>query len=126
MYGALSSSRKRFTATYAVAESCAPASISDTRPNSGMSFGVTFAQVVPPSSVTWINPSSDPAQMTLVVRFDGAIKKMTAYTSGPFISRVMGPPDGPIVLGSWGVRSGLIFVHGWPAFAVFQEGCDPT
>src|ERR1039458_6680533 len=96
MYGALSSSRKRFTATYAVAESCAPASISDTRPNSGMSFGVTFVQVVPPSFVTCTNPSSDPAQMTLVVRFDGAIEKMTPYTSGPFMWRVMGTSDGPL------------------------------
>src|ERR1700689_360829 len=121
MYGDLSSRRKRFTAMYAVAESCAPASMSETRPNSGMSFGVTFVHVVPPSFVTSISPSSEPVQITLVVRFDGAIEKMTPYTSGPFMSRVIGPPDGPMVLGSWRVRSGLIFVQFSPPFVVFQR-----
>jgi len=46
--------------------------------------------------------------MTLVVRFDGAIAKITPYTSGPFMSLVIGPPDGPIVFGSWRVRSPLM------------------
>lgn len=48
-----------------------------TRPNSGESFGVTLAHVVPPFCVTWINPSSEPAQMTFALRFDGAIVKTT-------------------------------------------------
>ena len=126
MYGALSSSRKRFTATYAVAESCAPASMRETRPCSGMSLGVTFVQVTPPSFVTLTRPSSDPVQITFVVRLDGAIAKITAYTSGPFMSRVIGPPDGPIVAGSCLVRSGLIFVQLCPPFVVFQRCCDPT
>ena len=76
MYGALSSSRGRFTATYAVAESNADASMRLTRPKSGMSFGVTFVHVLPPSFVTLMMPSSEPVQMTFVVRFDGAIAKM--------------------------------------------------
>src|SRR5579885_2030976 len=126
MYGALSSRRKRFTATYAVAESNADASICDTRPKSGMSFGVTFAQCAPPSFVTLINPSSEPAQMTLVVRFDGAIENTTAYTSGPFMSRVIGPPDGPMVFGSWRVRSGLMRSQLSPPFVVFHTCCEPA
>src|ERR1043166_6771523 len=42
------------------------------------------------------------------------------------MSRVMGPPDGPIVLGSWRVRSGLICVQSWPPSVVFQRCCPPT
>src|SRR5215467_12517422 len=126
MYGALASSRNFFTATYAVAESNADASMRLTRPKSGMSFGVTFDQVLPPSFVTCTMPSSDPVQITLTVRLDGAIAKMTPYTSGPFMSRVIGPPDGPIVFGSWRVRSGLIFSQLWPPFVVFQRCCEPV
>ena len=51
--------------------------MSDTRPNSGMSFGVTFVHVAPPSLVTCTSPSSEPVQITFVVRFEGAIEKMT-------------------------------------------------
>src|SRR5690349_5748490 len=40
------------------------------------------------------------------------------------MSRVIGPPDGPIVVGSWRVRSGLIFVHVCPPFVVFHRCCD--
>ncbi len=65
MYGARSSSSGRFTATYAPPGSNVDASIWLTRPKSGMSFGVTFAQLLPPSRVTWTRPSSDPAQMML-------------------------------------------------------------
>src|SRR3954454_20529345 len=40
------------------------------------------------------------------------------------MSRVIGPPDGPIVLGSWRVRSGLILSQLCPPFVVFQRCCD--
>src|SRR4051812_35160093 len=124
MYGALSSSRNRLTATYAVAESNAPASMMLTRPRSGMSLGVTLAQVFPPSLVTLMMPSSEPAQRTFVVRLDGASAKTVAYTSGPFMSRVIGPPDGPIVFGSWRVRSGLMRSQLWPPLVVLNTCCD--
>ena len=61
---------------------------------------------------------------TFVVRFDGPTAKITAYTSGPFMSRVIGPPDGPIVFGSCFVRSGLIFSQLCPPFVVFHRCCD--
>ena len=38
---------------------------------------------------------------------DGAMAKMVAYVSTPVWSRVMGPPEGPMVDGSARVRSGL-------------------
>src|ERR1044071_3895238 len=71
-----------------------------------------------------MRPSSEPAQIVVIVRFDGASAKITAYTSGMFMSRVIGPPDGPMVLGSWRVRSGLILSQLWPPFVVFHTCCD--
>ena len=35
--------------------------------------GVTLCQVFPPSRVTWISPSSVPAQMVPISTYDGAI-----------------------------------------------------
>ena len=71
-----------------------------TRPNSGISFGVTSAHFLPPSRVTWILPSSDPAQSTLTSTFEGASANTVAYTSGPFMSPVIGPPEWPSVFAS--------------------------
>jgi hypothetical protein len=85
-----------------------------------MSLGVTSAQVLPPSRVTWIIPSSDPVQITLTSIFDGARANTVAYTSGPFMSPVMGPPECPSVFGSCFVRSPLIRVQSSPLFVVFQ------
>src|ERR1041384_5188343 len=99
MYGAASLSSGRLTAAYAVPASSADASMMLTRPNSGMSFGVTSLQLLPQFLVTWIIPSSDPAHVTLTSRFDGAMANTTAYTSGPFMSPVIGPPEWPMVLG---------------------------
>src|SRR5688500_18985548 len=124
MYGALSSSRGRFTATYAVAGSNADASMMLTRPNSGMSFGVTFAHVFPPSRVTCTSPSSEPAHRMFTSRFDGPSANTVAYTSGPFMSPVIGPPECPIVFGSWRVRSGLIRSQLCPPLVVFHTCCD--
>ncbi len=111
---------------YAVAESNAEASMSETRPRSGMSFGVTLLHDLPASFVTLMMPSSEPVHTTLVVRFDGAIANSTAYTSGPFMSRVIGPPEGPIVSGSCRVRSGLMRSQLSPPFVVFQTCCEPA
>src|SRR5471030_245916 len=111
MYGALSSNRGRRTETYAVASLNGDASIWLTRPKSGMSFGVTFVQVLPPSRVTLTTPSSLPVQMVFTFFLLGPTEKITAYTSGPFMSPVIGPPLGPCVFGSWRVRSPLSAVH---------------
>ena len=77
MYGDLSSSSGRRTETYAVPTSNADASIWLTRPNSGMSLGVTFAHVAPPSRVRCTSPSSEPVQITFTSRFDGPMEKIT-------------------------------------------------
>src|SRR4030088_250483 len=126
MYGAMSSSSGRRTLTYAVPLSNEDASIWLTRPNAGIAGGVTFVHVRPPSRVTCTRPSSEPVQITRASRLPGPTLKMVPYTSGPFMSPVIGPPDGPIVLGSCRVRSPLSAAHVWPASVVRQSRCDDT
>ncbi len=81
------------------------------RANLGSVGGVTSVHVRPPSLVTYTIPSSDPVQMTDVSSGDGAIVKIVAYISGPFMSCVIGPPDCPRVFGSARVRSGEMRCH---------------
>ena len=57
-------------------------------------------------------------------RGEGAIVKIVANTSGPFMSPVIGPPERPGVFGSARVRSGLICVQLWPSSVVFHKCCD--
>src|SRR5207245_11460618 len=83
-------------------------SIRLTRVNLPRAFGVTSSQVAPPSRDTWTRPSSDPAHSTPAFTGDSAKAKIVPYHSVPVMSRVIGPPTGPSVAGSWGVRSGLI------------------
>src|SRR3990172_4198745 len=100
------------------------ASIWLTRENPGRSFGVTFVQILPPSFVTWTSPSSEPVQMTLTFFLPGPTEKITPYTSGPFMSPVIGPPECPCVTGSCRVRSPLIAVQFCPPLVVFHRRCD--
>ena len=69
--GFMSSSRSVFTAAYAVCVSKCPASILNMRAHGFITGGVTFVHLAPPSIVTWIMPSSVPAQSTLMSRGDG-------------------------------------------------------
>jgi hypothetical protein len=55
---------------------------------------------------------------------DGPMANTVAKISGPFMSRVMGPPESPRVDGSARVRSGLILVQLWPSLVVFHTCCD--
>ena len=48
------------------------------RGHSPIPLGVTFAQLFPASRVTWINPSSDPAQITPACTGDSAIVNTVA------------------------------------------------
>src|SRR5947208_5377715 len=89
-----------------------------------MSCGVTLVHVLPPSRVTCTRPSSDPVQRTFTSVFPGPIENTVAYTSGLFMSCVIGPPDSVIVFGSWRVRSPLIRSQVWPPFVVLQTCCD--
>jgi hypothetical protein len=60
------------------------------------------------------------------VRLEGPSAKTVAYTSGMFMSRVIGPPEGPSVFGSCRVRSGLIRRQLSPPSVVRQTCCDDT
>ncbi len=46
--------------------------------HSGMPFGVTFSQFLPPSRVTCTRPSSEPAQITPFVTGDSLKVKMVS------------------------------------------------
>jgi hypothetical protein len=48
----------------------------DTRVNSPSVGGVTSVQVLPPSRVRWMSPSSDPAQIRPFTRGDSASAKI--------------------------------------------------
>ena len=64
-------------AAYTVRSSNAEASSCETLLHGVSAGGVTFFHVLPPSRVTWIRPSSVPAQSTFTSRFEGA----RAYTT---------------------------------------------
>ena len=74
----------------------------------GIFLGVTFVQLFPLSFETYINPSSLPAQSTPCFTGDSAKVKISAYTSAPVLSFVIGPPLCFIVNESCRVKSGLI------------------
>ena len=71
-----------------------------TRPKSGMSFGVTFVHVLPPSRVTCTRPSSEPAQMMLTSVLPGASENTVRVDLGAV--HVVGdrPAGSRIVFGS--------------------------
>src|SRR6185503_9066970 len=69
--GFMSSSRIVFVAAYAVCVSKWPASMLKMRVHALIELGVTFFQTAPPLSVTWMLPSSVPAQITLMLLGDG-------------------------------------------------------
>jgi hypothetical protein len=104
----------------------ADASIWLTRPKAGISFGVMFVHVFPPSRVTCTRPSSDPVQIVLTLFLPGPMEKIVPYTSGPFMSPVIGPPDLSCVSGAWRVRSPLTAVQVRPPSLVRQRRCEET
>ena len=126
MYGARSFSSGRRTDIYIVPASKADASICDTRPKSGMSFGVTLVQLRPPLRVTCTRPSSEPVQITFTSFLLGPTEKITPYTSGPFMSPVIGPPDFSCVSGACRVRSPLSTFHVRPPSSERHSRCDDT
>src|SRR5689334_5673162 len=111
MYGLKSSSLYAFTAAYAVPASCGDASIRLTWLHSGNPFGVTLLQVLPPSFVTWISPSSVPAHNTPFCAGDSASVNTVSKNSTVVLSLVSTPPDDCCLLLSLRVRSGLITVQ---------------
>jgi hypothetical protein len=72
---------------------------------------VTLVQLPPPSRVTCTRPSSEPVQMVPFSFGDSAMVNTVPTYSTLVWSLVMGPPEGPSVLGSFRVRSGEITVQ---------------
>src|SRR5262245_27298072 len=97
----------------------------DTRAQCGRPGGVTVSQVWPPFLVTETSPSSDPAQMTPFSTGDSAMVNTVARYSTLVWSLVMGPPEGPNVIGSWRVRSGLIGAQLPPSSVDLNTTLDP-
>src|SRR6266852_9903379 len=69
--GCMSSMRSVFAAAYAVSVSKWPASMLKIRVQGWIAAGVTFFHVAPPFIVTWMLPSSVPAQRTAPLRGEG-------------------------------------------------------
>src|SRR5579859_6550560 len=69
--GRKSSIRSVFAAAYAVCVSKWPASMLKMRVHGLISGGVTLVHFAPPSSVTWMFPSSVPAHRTVSLFGDG-------------------------------------------------------
>src|SRR6185437_476674 len=80
-------------------------------------FAVTLVHVAPPSRVTCTSPSFDPAQITPFCTGDSAIANSVEKYSTPRLSGER-PPDGPSLLVSFVVRSGLITVQLCPPSVV--------
>jgi hypothetical protein len=62
--------------------------------------------------------------MMLASVLPGPTAKIVPYTSGPFMSPVMGPPDFSCVSGACRVRSGLSTFHVRPPSSVRHSRCD--
>jgi hypothetical protein len=89
-----------------------------------MSGGVTRCHVLPWLRVTWMRPSSEPAQITSRSSGDSPTEKMFAKYSMLVWSLVIGPPESPSVSGSARVRSGLIRRQLWPSLVVTNRCCE--
>ena len=87
--GLASSMRSVFAAAYAVMPSKCPASMLKMRVHGLIAGGVTFVHVAPPSIVTWILPSSVPAQIVLMSRGDGESAVMLPSGAGVDDARVL-------------------------------------
>src|SRR5512135_2353537 len=84
--------------------------------------GVTLVHFTPPSSVTWIAPSSVPAQITFTSRGEGASAVMAP--SGATVTPLA---YFPALAGTSQVRrarSGLMRVQLWPRSIVFHTAFD--
>src|SRR5690242_7031406 len=120
--GFKSSTRSVFAAAYAVLLSKCPASMLKMRVHALICGGVTFFHVAPPSIVTWILPSSVPAQMTLRSRGDGDSAVM--LPCGLTVTWLAYLPTLAGTSHVWRARSGLIRVHECAWSFVFQTTFD--
>ena len=98
--------RSVFAAAYAVSVSKWPASMLKMRVHGWMAAGVTFFHVTPPFIVTWMLPSSVPAQSTPPLR-DDADSAVIAPRGVGVTPRAYRPALAGIAQ-VWRARSGLI------------------
>src|SRR5512143_2517653 len=80
--------------------------------------GVTLVQRTPPSMVTWMLPSSVPAQITVTSRGEG--ESAVIAPSGATVTSLAYFPALGGTSQVWRVRSGLIRVQLWPRSMVFH------
>src|SRR5215813_6000169 len=85
----------------------------------------SFCQVLPPSRERLTMPSFEPIHSTPFSCGASAIEKIVQHSSTPRLSRVS-PPDGPCLLLSSVVRSGLMIFQLCPAFVVTCRYWLPT
>ena len=106
-------------AMYAVAASWRDAAMLRTAIHSGspVMLAVTSVQVPPPSRVTCTSPSLVPAQISPGSTGDSLMPKTVPAYSTPMLSPVS-PPERPMRLWSFRVRSGLITSQLCPPFRV--------
>src|SRR5512144_2268659 len=98
--------RSVLAAAYAVRLSKCPASTLKMRVHGLISPGVTFLHVAPPSTVTWMLPSSVPAQRIFTSRGEGESAVMLLIGEGVTVLAYL-----PLLAGTahvWRARSGLI------------------
>src|SRR4028119_2479266 len=96
MYGAMSSSSGRRTDTYARPSSNAEASICDTRPNSGISFGATLARDFRKSRGTCPSPPA-PARRGVDLRPAPELGHLLRRDVGPRLPEVARDVHQPVV-----------------------------
>src|SRR6185437_7136682 len=117
-WGFASSIRIVLAAAYAVRSSKWPASMLKMRVHGLMAGGVTLVQVTPPFMVTWMLPSSVPAQSTRADRGDGA--RAVIVPNGDAVTPVAYLPADAGTVQVWRARSGLMRVHECAWSADFQ------
>ena len=84
--------------------------------------GVTLVQLAPPSIVTWMLPSSVPAQITSTSRGEGDSAVMVPWASTVTLAAYLPALAGTSQVGR--DRSGLMRVQLWPRSAVFHTALD--
>src|SRR4029079_17420267 len=120
--GFMSSMRIVFAAAYAVRLSKCPASMLKMRVHGLMAGGVTFVHFPPPSIVTWMVPSSVPAQITLCERGDKASAVMLPNADG--VTPLAYFPAFAGTSHVWRARSGLMRVQECARWVYFHTTFD--
>jgi hypothetical protein len=116
--GLRSSIRSVFAAAYAVSLSKCPASMLKMRVHGLIAAGVTFDHAPPPLVVTWIAPSSLPAQTTLMSSGDRASAVIEPSGAGVTVLAYLPAVEGTAHV--WRVRSPLMRVQLLPPSMVLN------